>query len=271
MHQERLWFLDQLERGNPVYHLAEALDLSGPLDRTALQDALSELLRRHEVLRTRIGAVDGRPAATSAPTRRLALPLYDLGNLPAAARQAEVRRQALAHARRPFDVERGPLLRAALLRLSDVEHVLLLSFHRLAADARSLEVFRREFLEALSRGRRWSLPSQYADVARRQRQWLQGEDCARQLAYWKRQLAGAPAVIDMPTDHPRGAVPSYRGARRSLTLSATLSKRESPLFAFLLAAFKVLLLRTTGQQEIVVGSPVANRRGQEDEALIGPL
>ncbi|MCP4664659.1 MAG: AMP-binding protein, partial [bacterium] len=222
-------------------------------------------LRRHEVLRTRISAVDGRPVAVIAPARRLPLPLCDLGKLPADARRAEVRRRALAHARRPFDVERGPLLRAALLRLSDIEHVLLLSFHRLVADARSLEVVHREFSEALSRKQRSSLPRQYADIARRQRQWLQGEDCARQLAWWKRRLAGAPAVIDLPTDHPRRAVPSYRGARRSLALPATRSE------ALLLAAFKVLLLRTTGQQEIVVGSPVAGRRGEEDEALIGPL
>ncbi|MCP4661131.1 MAG: AMP-binding protein, partial [bacterium] len=289
LHQERLWFLDQLERGNPsfvplrgnpafvplrgnpVYHLAEALDLTGPLDRAAFEDALSELLRRHEVLRTRIRAVDGRPVAAIAPTRTLALPLLDLGKLPAAARRAEVRRQALADARRPFNLERGPLLRAALLRLSEAEHVLLLSFHRLAADAGSLEVVHRELPEALTRGQCSSLPRQYADVARRQRQWLQGEDCARQLTYWKRQLAGAPAVIDLPTDRPRRAVSTYRGARRSLALGATLNERETPHLALLLAAFKVLLLRTTAQQEIVVGSPVANRRGEEDEALIGPL
>ncbi|MCP4656251.1 MAG: non-ribosomal peptide synthetase, partial [bacterium] len=289
LHQERLWFLDQLERGNPqfvplrgnpqfvplrgnpVYHLAAALDLTGPLDRAAFEDALSELLRRHQVLRTRICGVDGQPVAAIAPTRTLALPLYDLGKLPAAARRAEVRRRALAHARRPFDLERGPLLRAALLRLSEAEHVLLLSFHRLAVDAGSLEVVRRELLEALSRGQRSSLPRQVADVARRQRQWLQGEDCARQLAYWKRQLAGAPALIDLPTDRPRRAVPSYRGARRSLVLPTTLSEQETPLFTLLLAAFKVLLLRTTGQQEIVVGSAVADRGGEEDEALIGPF
>ncbi|MCP4655911.1 MAG: amino acid adenylation domain-containing protein, partial [bacterium] len=287
IRQERLWFLDQLEPGSPVFHLSEALGLCGPLDPAVLERNLHELVRRHEVLRTTVSARDGLPLPAIVPELTVGLAVQDLAALGPAVRRAEARRLAAVHARRPFDLERGPLLRAALLRLGEAEHVLLLSFHLLVADAGSLEIANREILDlyrALTAGSdvRSGLPEleiQVADVARRQRRWLETEEGARQLAYWKRQLEGVPAVLDLPVDHPRRSVPSYRGARRSLALSPQRSAAVRELsrrlgvsrFELLLAAFQVFLLRYTGQEDLVVGSPVAGRGGDGSEGLIGPF
>ncbi|MCP4660745.1 MAG: hypothetical protein GY856_35535, partial [bacterium] len=231
--------------------------LAGRLDPAALRQALNEVVRRHRVLRTTVAAGAGQPVLTLAPRRALPVPVPDLTRLDPAAAQAEVRRVAAGHLRRPFDLERGPLLRAVLVRLAAEEHVLLLACHQLVADEASLELCGRELAElyhAFAAGRPSPLPRpglRFTDFAVRQRQWTQGPEGARQLAYWKRQLAAAPAVLDLPTDHPRPAVPSYRGARRTLALAPertaeirALSRRlEVPPSVVLLAAVNELLGR----------------------------
>ncbi|MBI4241077.1 MAG: amino acid adenylation domain-containing protein [Candidatus Rokubacteria bacterium] len=280
--QQRLWLTDCLE-GSVAYTIPAAVRLTGRLDVPALERTLSEIVRRHEVLRTTFATVDGQPVQRIAPAEPLALPVTDLTSLADAEREAAVRRRLAEEARRPFDLSRGPLFRPALLRCGREEHVLLLPMHHIVTDAWSIGVFVREctaLYRAFSEGRPSPLPEleiQYADFAGWQREWLRGDVLEAQLAYWAGRLAGAPPVLELPTDRPRPAVQSLRGARRSVTISselaealAGLARREGvTLFMLLLAAFKVLLYRYTGQEDIVVGSPVAARSRVELEGLIG--
>ncbi len=281
--QQRLWFLDQLEPGSPLYNVPQAIRMSGALNPQALQKSLETIVARHESLRTTFMMVDGSPVQVVAPNLKMALPVTDLSGLPEDEREAESRRLSTEEARQPFDLEHGPLIRAGLLRLQAEEHVLLLNMHHIISDGWSTGVFVRELralYEAFSQDKPSPLPElpiQYADFAVWQREWLAGEVLERQLSYWKGQLTGAPAVIDLPTDRPRPAVQSYRGAHQSMRLSRELteklkelSQREgATLFMTLLAAFQTLLMRYTSQEDIVIGSPIAGRNRAETENLIG--
>ncbi|MCP4659010.1 MAG: AMP-binding protein, partial [bacterium] len=272
MAQERLWFLERFESGNPVFHLSAALRLRGALDPALLERSLHRVIARHEVLRTSFPARDGQPVGIVAATLRLPLAVLDLSALSPAGAETELRRRTLALARQPFDGERGPLVRTALLRLDRGEHVLLLTCHRLVADEWSLGLIHRELAAIYQASPLPELRRRYAEYAHRRRQWLQGDAGRAEIAWWRRQLAGAPAVLELPCDRPRGALPSYRGGRVTRILDPALTAAlEVPSDALLLAAFKTLLMRITGQQDVVVGLAVANREGKDCEPLIGPL
>jgi amino acid adenylation domain-containing protein/non-ribosomal peptide synthase protein (TIGR01720 family) len=281
--QERQWFLDQLVPDRPVYNIHVALRMVGWLDTRALRRSLNALVRRHEVLRTVFAAVEGRPAQVILPRLTIRLPVIDLESLHRDERQAESRRLSTSEARRPFDLERGPLLRARLVRLAAEEHVLLITMHHIVSDGWSASVSARELAalyDAYRSGEPAALPEppiQYADFAVWQRAWLQGEELERQLAYWRRQLAGAPRVLRLPADRPRPTAHSYEGATQQFTLPPALSlrlkelsRREGvTLFMTMLAGFQMLLLRYTGQDDLVLGSPIAGRMRTETEGLIG--
>ncbi|HEX8355631.1 MAG TPA: condensation domain-containing protein, partial [Pyrinomonadaceae bacterium] len=281
--QQRLWFLHQLDPADASYHVPVAIRLTGALDTAALGRSLTEVVRRHESLRTTFDVVEGQPVQVAAPPAEVPLPALDLSALPAGRREAEALRLAAREARLPFDLSAGPPLRAALLRLSDAEHVVLFTMHHIVSDAWSMGVLVREIAalyEAYARGEESplsELPIQYADYAAWQRGWLQGEVLEEQLSYWRGQLEGAPPVLELPTDRPRPAVASHRGGRVSFTLGTSLSEALSRLgrregattYMTLLAAYKVLLSRYTGQTDLVVGTPIAGRGRAEVEPLIG--
>jgi len=282
-HQERLWFLDQLHPGGANYNIPAIARLTGRLNVAALEQSLSEIVSRHESLRTTFAVQpDGLPVQVIGRARPLTLPVTDLTDWPQTEREAEARRLATAEAGRPFVLTRGPLFRASLLRLSEHEHVLVLNVHHIVADGWSIGVLTRELAvlyEAFSQGHPSPLPElpiQYADFALWQREWMQGEEVQTQLAYWKQQLSALPA-LQLPTDRPRPKVLSYRGRHQPVMLSKsltealrTLAQREGvSLFMTLLAAFKILLHHDTGQDDIVVGAGFANRHRSEWEQLIG--
>ncbi|WP_331875502.1 amino acid adenylation domain-containing protein, partial [Longimicrobium sp.] len=281
--QERLWFLDQLEPGSATYNMPAALRLAGALNERALERALGEIVRRHESLRTVFTAVAGSPVQVIAPFAGFTLPIDDLSRLAEADREAAVRRRASEEAARPFDLAAGPLFRAALLRLGHEDHVLLLSAHHIVSDGWSTGVFFREMsaLYAAYRDGRESplpeLPVQYAEYAVWQREQLAGELLDRQLAYWKQRLAGAPELLELPTDRPRPPVRTYQAASVPVELSPELLERlqalgrneGTTLYMTLLSAFQVLLSKYAGVDDIVVGSPIAGRTRGEVETLIG--
>jgi len=282
--QERLWFLDQLEPGGSSYNIPQAVRLTGRLDVAALGGSLSEIVRRHESLRTTFErTAAGSPAQVIRPAAGLALPAVDLTALPRE-RAAERGRELVAEeARRPFDLVRGPLVRALLLRLAADEHILLIDIHHIVSDGWSTGILLRELgilYRAAVAGEPSplaELPLQYANFASWQRQWLSGAELERQLGYWRERLAGAPGVLDLPTDRPRPAVQSLRGASRSFVLPASLASALQALaqnegvtlFMVLLAALDALLSRLSGQDDLVIGSPVANRPRVELEGLVG--
>ncbi|HEV2707211.1 MAG TPA: amino acid adenylation domain-containing protein [Pyrinomonadaceae bacterium] len=281
--QQRLWFLDQLEPGNPIYNLPTALRLRGALDVEALRRTLNEIVRRHEPLRTVFREKEGEVVQVILPEQLVEMPLLNLSSLTEAEREREAERLARAEAQRGFDLSRGPQLRATLLQLSTEEHLLLFTMHHIISDGWSSGVLVREvatLYEAYAQGKESPLPElpvQYADYAVWQRDWLQGEVLTKQLAYWKKQLDGSPALLEFPTDYQRPAALTFRGAVLGVELSAqlteelrALARREGvTLYMILLAAFQTLLSRYTGQQDIVVGSPIANRQRREIEPLIG--
>ncbi len=286
--QERLWFLDELEPGGASYNVPAAVLLEGPLDTGPggpLARALAEIVRRHEALRTTFRRERGRPAAVVHPPGPLPLALLDLAGLPRARRRAALRAAAAAAAAAPFDLAAGPLLRVRLARLGPAEHALLLTLHHIAADGWSLGVLVVELgalYGAFRQGRPSPLPElaiQYADFARWQRERLAGTDLAGLVAWWRERLTGAPAVLELPTDRPRPAVPSLRGGQARLALPPTLARdlgetgrrAGATLFMTLLAGWKALLARLTGRTDLVVGAPVANRLRPETEPLIGFL
>ncbi|TML83112.1 MAG: amino acid adenylation domain-containing protein [Actinobacteria bacterium] len=280
--QQRLWFLDQLAPGNPFYNVPAANRFHFGLNVAVLERALSEIVRRHESLRTRFAVADGHPVQLVEEAAQVELPVLDLSRLPVAEREQEAVRLATEEAREPFDLERGPLLRARLVRLGPADWVFLLTIHHIACDGWSLGILFQELAalyEAFALGRPSPLPElpvQYPDFALWQREWLQGEVLERQLAYWRDRLASLP-VLRLPTDRPRPAVQQYRGAYHSFTLPAPLvsglrtlaSREEATLFMVLLAAFKALLGRYSGQEDMVVGAPIAGRGRAELEPLIG--
>jgi amino acid adenylation domain-containing protein len=280
--QQRLWFLDQLEPGSAAYNIPAALRLEGRLDAAALERSLREIVRRHESLRTTFQEVGGEPAQVISPEAGLSFRVVSLEDLPPAGREAEARRLALEEARRPFDLARGPLLRAALVRLAAESHLALFTLHHIVSDGWSHGVLTRELAvlyAAFSAGLPSpleELPIQYADYAAWQRGRLSGDELERQLGYWRGRLRDAPA-LDLPTDRARPAAQSSRGKTLPLTLDTSLSealkelsRREgATLFMTLLAAFQALLSRHTGQEDLVVGTPVAGRQLLETEGLIG--
>jgi amino acid adenylation domain-containing protein len=281
--QRRLWFVHQLEPSSPSYNVPTALWLSGSLDVAALEQALATIVARHEALRTTFKLVDGEPVQVVAPTLPVLLTVIDGSIVAAPDRELEVRRLIQEALRQPFDLEIGPLLRARLVRLAPDEHALILVVHHIVFDGWSAGVLSRELSEcyrAFATGTPPQLPElsvQYSDYAVWQREWLSGEALERQLTYWRTQLAGAPTVLELPTDFPRPRTQSHRGATERIGLSGevleglrALSQQEgATLFMTLLAGFQLLLSRYTGQNDIVVGSPIANRTRSELEHLIG--
>jgi amino acid adenylation domain-containing protein len=281
--QQRLWFLDQLEPESPAYNISAAYRLSGPLHVPALEQAISEIVRRHETLRTTFHAADGQPFQRVAPHRPLALPIVDLRGLPEEDNDARTLQLATEEAHRPFDLAQGPLFRATLVQLAEEQYVLLLTMHHIVSDGWSKRVLNRELTAlygAYATGQPSPLPElpiQYADFAVWQREWLQGEVLERQLSYWRQQLGGSPPMLEVPTDRPRPAIQTYRGARQSLQLPKPLSDalralsqgEGVTLFMTLLAGFQILLHRHTDEDDLLVGSPIAGRNQVEVEGLIG--
>ncbi len=279
--QQRLWFLDQRNPGSSFYNTSSAIRLLGPLDVDALRQAGEQLVDRHEVLRTVFGAVQGLPAQIVQPAVRFDLPVEDLTSFPQAA--AEALRMAQAESVAPFDLASGPLLRARLLRLAEDHHVLVCTMHHIVSDGWSVAVLVRELMAlyaAFLEGRPSPLAPlavQYGDFACWQRQWLQGEVLQAHLGYWRRELAGAPAFLELPTDRSRPAEESFRGAQSAFAIAADLAgalrglarQHQATLFTVLLAAWQTLLHRYSGQDDIVVGTPIANRLQVEVEPLIG--
>jgi amino acid adenylation domain-containing protein len=279
--QQRLWFLEQLQPGNPVYHLPTAVRVTGPLDVTALEKALTGIVQRHEILRTTF-TVDDNPQQIIAPFAQPSVRVVDLNDLSVEVRDAEMRRRIHEEAAVPFNLSEGPLLRTLLLRLGEHEHVIVLTLHHIISDGWSSTVLVREFCEfyeAIVANRTPALkelPLQYADYALWQRDWMQGEVLESQLSYWRRQLSDL-RMLELPVDHPRPAVQTFRGAKQTRVVLPAISEslkalghsEDATLFMVLLAAFGSLLSRYCGQTDITVGTPVANRRRTELEPLIG--
>src|SRR6266436_1250570 len=280
--QQRLWLLDKFEPGGHLYNIPVVVRLMDRLNVPALKQSLNEIMRRHEGLRATVATVEGVPmqvfAAAGGP-----LQVTNLTGLSRAEREAEAQRLSSEEVRRPFDLACGPLFRASLLRLGDSDHVLLLTMHHIVSDGWSLGVLMREFTmlyDAFSRGEASclsELPIQYADYAIWQRKWLREEVLEKQLSYWRDQLMGAPAVLELPTDRPRPPGQSFRGAscsrvlRKDLLKSLkALSEHEGvTLFMTLLAVFTSLLSRYVAREDIVIGTPIAGRNRTEIEGLIG--
>jgi alpha-ketoglutarate-dependent taurine dioxygenase len=281
--QERMWFLDQMEPGNPSYNVPGALRLTGKLNHKALEQSLNSILNRHEALRTRFFTINGRPSQEIAAVSHISVQVVDLSELAEEKREHIVRRLATDEVRRPFDLSLTPLLRMRLLRLAEHEHVGLLTMHHIISDAWSLGLLIEELAtlyEAFVKGEPATLPElavQYSDYASWQRSTLKGETLEAHLAYWKRQLGGRLPVMELPTDRPRPEIISPRGTNRSYVLSSKLSEEikalsrheDATLFMTLLAAFQILLSRYTKREDVIVGSAVANRSHRETEQLIG--
>ncbi len=279
--QQRLWFLNQLGTSS-AYTIPMAIRLKGLPNIKALENSLNEIIRRHEALRTTFRSAGGHPVQVISENISFKMPLIDLSGQPKAERAVEAERLTRDEAMRRFDLAKGPLFRAVLIRLSVEEHILLLTIHHIVSDGWSLGVFTSELAalyKAYCNGEASPLPElpiQYADFAHWQRKWLQGEVLENQLSYWRKQLEGVP-MLQLFSDRPRPAVQTFAGANQNKAFSPTLtgalndlSQRQGvTLFITLLAAFQTLLFRYTGQEDIVVGSPIANRNRTEIEGLIG--
>ncbi|HBL25668.1 MAG TPA: non-ribosomal peptide synthetase, partial [Acidobacteria bacterium] len=284
--QQRLWYLSRLEPESSWYHVPVALRLTGALQVAALQRSLAEIVRRHEALRTTFREAGDQPLQDVAPAEpglRSPAPLVDLAGLPAARNEPELARLLAGQVARPFDLERGPLLRSLVVRLGPQEHALGLVAHHIVADAWSAGIFVRELSAlygAFSRGEGSPLPElplQYADFAVWQRRWLTGEVLEAGLRWWREALQGLPERLDLPTDRPRSGSTRRRGGRSAVRLGEELSRelaacarREGvTVFTVLLAAFQALLGRRAGREDVAVGAPVAGRQHVEIEGLIG--
>lgn len=279
--QQRLWFLDRLQPDSAVYNLPLALEIKGMLDVAALRASLSAIVARHEVLRTRIHSVDGEQIQHIAAAAPLELPVLDLRGTPE--QRTAIEAAAKAAAKAVFDLERDPPLRARALRVAEQEWIVLFTVHHIAADAWSLDLLLQELVVHYRSAllglpaKLPALPIQYADFALWQREHLQGPALTRDLEYWRAQLADAPSALQLPTDFARPRVQTFRGAVAGFALTPASSARlkalgqaqGASLFMTLLAAFKILLYRYTGQRDVLVGTPVANRDRAELEALIG--
>jgi ribosomal protein S18 acetylase RimI-like enzyme len=284
--QQRLWFLDQLHPGNSAYNVYRAARIEGPLDIPALERSFQEIVRRHQILRTTIGVEQGIPFQIISPPAPVPLLQVDLRDLPPPKRDGEILRLANEESHRPFSLSKDLLLRTTLLRLGDIEQVLLATTHHIAADGWSVGILFSELsrlYEAFAAGKPSPLPElplQFADFAAWQRQWLTGPVLEKQITYWKEKLAGLPPSLDLPTDRRRPVLQklaNFRGERHYFVMPKallgdlmSLSRQEGvTLFMTVLAAFKVLLRRYSGRPDIVVGSPIAGRNRPELESLIG--
>jgi amino acid adenylation domain-containing protein len=281
--QQRLWFLYQMEPENSFYNIPLAVRLTGPLNVPVLEQTLNEMLRRHESLRTSFASSNGQAVQVIAPELQLKLPVEDLTHLSQTEQQTAIQRSSAAQATTPFDLQHPPLLRVSLLKLAEDEHVVLFTMHHIISDGWSMDVLVREvgvLYQAYLRGESSPLEElaiQYADYAAWQREWLSGEVLEQQLGYWEKQLAGAPTVLELPTDKVRPAMQSYRGAIQPVSYSReltaklqALSRHEAvTLYMTVLAAFEVLLYRYSGQTQMLIGMPIANRTRVEVEKLIG--
>ena len=281
--QQRLWLLNQLEPDNAANNVSSIFRLRGPLNVAALELSLNTLASRHGTLRTTFETEDNRPVQTIAPSLTILLPVVDLSRLPLEERAIEARRLAEEEKGQVFDLVHGPLIRAKLFRLDDQDHLLTVIMDHIASDGWSLDILQRD-LSALYRayvsGQTPTLPDlpiQYADYAIWEQDWLNDDRQVAKLTYWKNRLEGAPPVLELPADRPRPAVMSHHGGQHTIPLSAqlhqglnALSRQEgATLFMTLLAAFNILLYRFSGQDDIVVGVPIANRNRTETENLIG--
>ncbi|HEY0602882.1 MAG TPA: condensation domain-containing protein, partial [Herpetosiphonaceae bacterium] len=282
--QQRVWFMEQLTPGTAAYTIPGAFRLTGRLDATLLARSINAIVQRHASLRTTFLTIDGQAIQTIAPALTIQVPLIDLQELPEHQREAAAQRLAVAEAEHVFDLARGPLIRASIVRLAQDEHILLINIHHIIFDLWSMGVFMAELAQLYT-----SLatdddqatlpmpPLQYVDFAGWQRQWVEEQVLDRDLPYWQGQLADLPPSLDLPTDRPRPVSQSFRGASQPLRIDrdlaadlTALSQREGvTLFMTLLAAFNVLLYRYTGQSDLVVGSPIANRTRAEFTGLIG--
>jgi amino acid adenylation domain-containing protein len=281
--QQRLWFIDQFEVGSSLYNLPTALRLKGTLNIDALSQTLNEILHRHEILRTSFVSVEGQPIQVITPSLSVTLPIVSLEELPEVEREAEVQRRITNEAQQPFNLTEVPLLRATLLRLSQVEHILIFTMHHIVSDGWSMGILIKEvtiLYQAFCNQQASplaKLPIQYADFAVWQREWLAGERLNTQLAYWRQHLGGNLPVLQLPTNRPRSKFTTFHGATYSFCLSSHLSEALKVLsnnqgvtvFMTLLAGFKTLLYRYTAIDDILVGSPIANRNRAELEGLIG--
>jgi amino acid adenylation domain-containing protein len=284
--QQGLWVLNQLLPGSSIYHTPTAARLTGQLNIAALQQGLDRIVARHQALRTTFSLVGGTPRQIIAQQLSLELPLIDLSGLAEAEREAEAQRRLKQEAMRPFDLSCGPLIRAVLLRLTSSEHIFVVTTHHIVTDGWSVGVFHQELTalyEAFAAGKPsplGELPIQYADYAQWQRQSFEGAAYESQLSYWKQQFATLPAVLELPTDNPRPNAQAYRafrGAQHEVSLSKGLTgdlkrfcqKENATLFMTLLTAYQLLLYRYTGEEDIVVGTPIAGRSLPETEDLIG--
>ncbi len=280
--QQRLWLVYQMDPQSPAYNVPLAARLMGKLDVEALRNSLNRIVERHEVLRTHFAVEGGMPLQVVTPLH-LELPLTDLSDLPAEEREARIVYNAQQEARRPFDLERGPVVRAELVKLGEEDHVLMLTMHHIASDGwsrgvlfRELRQWYRHFSLGEEEGLPGALPVQYGDYAEWQREWLSGEELDRQLGYWRTQLEDIP-TLQLPTDYPRPPVLTDRGAVRRMEVPTKVAEglrrvaqqEGGTLFMVLLAAFQTLLHRYSGQSDIVVGTPIANRGSSELEGLIG--
>jgi len=288
--QQRLYFLQKLAPHKPFYNVSTALRLKGLLNVTALQQTINEIVRRHEILRTTFILEEGQLVQLIAPSLTIPLPVIDLRHLPSREKEKEAQRRAIQEAKVIFDLATGPLLRSDLLQLDDQEYVLLLNLHHIITDGWSIGVFIRELGTLYSYFKSdpsrvsplpdssflLPLPIQYADFAEWQREWLQGDTLENQLYYWQHQLKDL-SLLNLPTDRARSPVPTYNGACQSLVLNKTLTQaleklsqtQGVTLFMTLLAAFQTLLYRYTQQEDIAIGSAIANRNRSEIEGVIG--
>lgn len=282
--QQQFWLLAQLAPDTPVYNECVTIRIPGPLDAAALESSLNEFIRRHEICRTTFPVVDGMPVQLIAPSLTLTLPLIDLRSLPEGERETEAQRIMMENASKLFDLSADPLLRPILLRLGNEEHRLFLSLHHIIFDGIALyQIFLPELnaiYEAFVAGQPSPLPEpsiQYADYACWQREWLQGDHITAQMDYWKKQLADAPTSLELPTDRPRPAVQSYRGAMRLFTFSKQLTdtlkavgQQEGVTFYMtLVAAFQTLLYHYTGQEDMLTGTASAGRKLPEVQRMMG--
>jgi len=281
--QERLWMLDRLEPNNSVYNVPLLLRLRGRLQVSALQHALSEIVRRHDGLRSTFGEQDGTPVQFIPAPSPVHMAISNLSSVSENAREAQAKGLARKEASTPLDLTRGPIFRVSLFKLSEDDHILLLNVHHIVFDGWSTSILLRELstlYEAFSLGKSSPLPEltiRYVDYAVWQRQYLSGKTLEEKLSYWKTQLAGAPASLDLPTDRPRPPLQTFRGASHATTIPRPLvdalkrlsQKEGATFFMTLLAAFNLLMSKYSGQEDIVIGSPIAGRNRRETEKLIG--
>ena len=281
--QQRLWFFDQMEPGSAVYNIHAAVRLEGELEVWALEASLRRIIQRHEVLRTKFEAEGGEPEAVIIEQASFELPLLDLSGLEEDRRQAEARRLAAEQGQKGFDLREGGLIRARLVKMSQREHVFVMTMHHIISDGWSMGVLISELYGSYDSFVRGKQPPDekpevgYVDYAAWQREWLAGEELDRQMGYWRRVLEGAPGVLELPTDRRRPAIQRYEGSREEVRPGEEVSrairemsvKEQVTTYMTLLAVWKVLLWRYSGQQDIVVGTPIANRSRREVEGLIG--